>query len=150
MDVDSTNDELLTSLPIHLTNSLGTSLQLHQFPLLTRPLEAPPSAVRSGKRISARIRPNARRLEIHVPSDTRPEVWNLEKAKELGAARVDDDREKNQESSIKTKEGEEPRLSEVRLRSEEIPHRNVYMLGIVRDGECLSFAMRIDPISVTR
>lgn len=134
MNVDATDDELLTSLPIHLTNSLGTCVQLHQFPLLTRPLEAPPSAVRSGKRISARIRPNARRLEIHVPADTRPEVWNLDKAKELGSARVDDDREKNQESSVKTREGEEPRLSEVRLRSEEIPHRNVYMLGIVRDG----------------
>ncbi|KAJ2918996.1 hypothetical protein MD484_g1404, partial [Candolleomyces efflorescens] len=57
----------------------------------------------------------------------------MDKAKELGSARVDDDREKNQESSVKTREGEEPRLSEVRLRSEEIPHRNVYMIGIVRD-----------------
>jgi len=131
------NDELITSLPIHLTNNLGQDVQLHQFPLLTRPLETPPSALRSGKRISARIRPTARRLEIHVPADIRPEVWNPDKGKELGAARLEDDREKNQEPKMKMKEGEEPRLSEVRLRSEEIPQRNTYMLGIVRDGSSL-------------
>lgn len=129
------NDELVTSLPVHLTNTLGADVQLHQFPLLTRPLETPPSAVRSGKRIAARIKPNSRRLEIHVPADTRPEVWNVEKAKELGAARLDDDNEKNQVPKMKMREGEEPRLSEIRLRSEEIPQNNVYMLGIVRDGE---------------
>lgn len=132
------NDELITSLPIHLTTNLGQDVQLHQFPLLTRPLETPPSAIRSGKRISARIKPTARRLEIHVPADTRPEVWNADKGKEFGAARLEDDREKNQEPKAKGKEGEEPRLSEVRLRSEEIAHRNTYMLGIVRDGNALS------------
>ncbi|KAF6766335.1 DNA-directed RNA polymerase III subunit Rpc5 [Ephemerocybe angulata] len=141
MDVE---DELITSLPIHLTHHLGSDVQLHQFPLLTRPLETPPSALRSGKRIAARIRPNARRLEIHVPADTRPEVWNAEKSKELGSARVDDDREKNQEPKIKLKEGEEPRLSEIRLRSEEIPHHNTYMLGIVRDGK-----LHLHPVTET-
>ncbi|TEB39240.1 hypothetical protein FA13DRAFT_1725217, partial [Coprinellus micaceus] len=129
------NDELITSLPIHLTNTLGSDVQLHQFPLLTRPLETPPSAVRSGKRIAARIKPTSRRLEIHVPADTRSEVWNPDKAKELGAARLDDDREKNQVPKVKVREGEEPRLSEIRMRSEEIAQRNVYMLGIVRDGK---------------
>lgn len=129
------NDELITTLPIHLTNTLGSDVQLHQFPLLTRPLETPPSAVRSGKRIAARIKPTSRRLEIHVPADTRSEVWNPDKAKGLGAARLDDDREKNQVPKVKVREGEEPRLSEIRMRSEEIAQRNVYMLGIVRDGE---------------
>ena len=84
-------DELVTSLPIHLTHNLGLDVQLHQFPLLTRPLETPPSAARSGKRITARIKPNSQRLEIHVPADTRPEVWNPEKARDLGAARLDED-----------------------------------------------------------
>ena len=134
MDIDQ-DDELLASLPIHLTNNLGNNVHLHQFPLLTRPLEVPPSARNAGKRISARIKPGVRRLEIHVPADVRPEVWNAEKAKELGAARLENDRENSQEPKMKLREGEEPRLSEVRLRSEEIPHRGVYMIGVVRDGE---------------
>jgi DNA-directed RNA polymerase-3 subunit RPC5 len=70
-----------------------------------------------------------------VPVDTRPEVRNLERTKQLGAARLEDDRDKNQDSKDKMKEGEEPRLSEVRLRSEDIPQRAVYVLGIIRDGE---------------
>lgn len=130
---DSPTDELVSVLPIHYSNGHVPNIQIHQYPLLTRPLQTPPSAVLSGKRISARIKPNVRRLEVHVPADSRPEVWNVERTKELGAARVEDDREKNQESQ--EREGEESRLSEIRLRSEEIPQRGVHMLGIVRSGE---------------
>jgi len=138
MDVEE-NDELISVLPIHFSNALSPNLQIHQFPLLTRPLQAPPSAVLSGKRITARIKTNARRLEIHIPVDTRPEVFNAEKAKEFGNGRVEDDREKNQAGQ--QREDEEPRLSEVRLRSEEIPQRGVHLLGVVRDGMFLRYGM---------
>lgn len=127
-------DELVSVLPIHFNDSLAPQLQVHQFPLLTRPLQAPPSAVLSGKRITARYKPNARRFEVHVPVDTRPEVYNVEKSKELGAGRLEDDREKNQERN--TREDEDPRLTEVRLRSEEIPQRASQVLGIVKGGKC--------------
>jgi DNA-directed RNA polymerase-3 subunit RPC5 len=132
--MDDPIDELVNVLPIHYSNGHVPKIQIHQFPLLTRPLQAPPSAILSGKPISARIKPNVRRLEVHVPVDSRPEVWNIERTKELGAARAEDDREKNQESKGKEREGEEPRLSEIRMRSEEIPQRGVHMLGIVRAG----------------
>lgn len=126
-------DELITTLPIHYSNELSPNVLIHQFPLMTRSLQLPPSSILSGKTITARIKHNARRLEIHVPADTRPEVWNPEKAKELGGALIEDDREKNQEKS-KFKDGEVPRLSEVRMRSEEIRQRGSHLLGIVRDG----------------
>jgi DNA-directed RNA polymerase-3 subunit RPC5 len=133
------SDELLSVLPIHFSNSLSPDIQILQYPLLTRPLQVPPSAAESGKKIKARLKPGVRRLEVHVPVDTRPEVWNKERAVELGAARLEDDKEKNQDSSStgksKQKEGEDPRLSEIRMRSEEIPQTGVYMLGVVRTGE---------------
>lgn len=132
MDLD---DELVSSIPIRFSNALSPKIQIHQFPLLTRPLQAPPSAAASGKRITARIKPDVRRLEVHVPSDTRTEVWNGDRGRELGAARVDDDREKNQESKGKGREGDEPRLNEVRMRSEQIQQKGSHMLGIVRDGK---------------
>ena len=132
--MDSQDDEIVSILPIHYSNGHTSNIQMHQFPLLTRPLQTPPSAVLSGKRITARMKSDVRRLEVHVPADTRPEVWNVDRTKELGAARAEDDREKNQDLRCKEREVEEPRLSEIRLRSEEIPQRGVHMLGIVRDG----------------
>ncbi|EKM60963.1 uncharacterized protein PHACADRAFT_110888 [Phanerochaete carnosa HHB-10118-sp] len=134
--MDAGEDRLVSVLPIHYSNALTPNLQLHQFPLQTRPLQAPPSAAASGKRIRARIKPNVKRLEVHVPIDTRPEVWNAERSEDLGAARVQDDKEKNQQlSKLKQKEGEEPKLTEVRLRSEPIPQVGAYVLGVVRDGK---------------
>ena len=131
------HDELVSVLPIYFSDALAPNIHIHQFPLLTRPLQEPPSASLSGKRITARIKPQTRRLEIHVPVDTRSEVCNLQKSKELGAARADDDREKNQDRKEKTREDEEPRLSETRLKSEEVTHKGIPVLGIVRDGELI-------------
>jgi|SRR5882672_7873330 len=133
-----TDDRIVSVLPVCLSNNLAPNLHLHQFPLLNRSLEIPPSAETSGKRIRARLKPTSRRLEVHVPVDSRPEVWSVEKSKELGAGRLEDDKEKNQVSGGKLKEGEEPRLSEVRYRSEEIPHVGSYMLGVVRNGESIT------------
>ncbi|KAF9270361.1 hypothetical protein L218DRAFT_30152 [Marasmius fiardii PR-910] len=133
-------DELVSSMPVRYSNKL--SLHLHQFPLLTRPLQAPPSAAASGKRITARIKPKVRRLEVQVPADTRPEVWNSQRGYDLGAAQLADDREKNQEQ--KKVGNEEPRLTDVRMGSEPITQKGMYLLGIVRDGE-----VHLHPISET-
>lgn len=137
MGLNHEDDQLVTVLPIHYSNALDGNIHLHQFPLLTRPLQVPPSASASGKRIRARLKPGVRRLEIHVPVDTRPEVWNTERSKELGTARDVDDREKNQPSVPKGKqrEGEGPRLSEIRMRSEPVPQTGAYVLGVVREGQ---------------
>ncbi|EPT04209.1 hypothetical protein FOMPIDRAFT_1027991 [Fomitopsis schrenkii] len=139
------DDQLVSVLPIHFSNALSPNIHIHQFPLLTRPLQVPPTAAASGKRIKARLKPGVRRLELHVPVDTRPEVWNVERSRDLGKARVEDDKEKNQAlMQAKQREGEEPRLAEVRMRSEQIPHSGVYVLGIVRDGQ-----LHLHPISET-
>ncbi|KAF7306737.1 hypothetical protein MIND_00465400 [Mycena indigotica] len=136
-------DEVISRIPIRFSNALSSKVQIHQFPLLTRALQVPPSAAASGKRISARIKPVVGRLEVHIPADTRAEVWNGERARELGAARVEDDREKNQEITTKGR-ADEPRLSEVRMRSEPIEQPGTYMLGIMRDGQ-----LHLHPIAET-
>lgn len=143
------DDQLVSVLPIHFSDALTPNLHIHQFPLLTRPLQVPPTAAASGKRIKARLKPSVRRLELHVPVDTRPEVWNAERSTDLGKARVEDDKEKNQTLvQVTQREGEEPRLAEVRMRSEQISHSGEYVLGIVRDGAChgLCEALRTDTV----
>jgi DNA-directed RNA polymerase III subunit RPC5 len=143
LSVMDEEDPIVTTLPIHYSDTLAPNVHIHQYPLLTRPLHVPPSAAASGKRIRARIKPTVKRLEVHLPLDTRQEVWNSERGKLLGQARVDDDREKNQDmqSGAKntTREVIEPRLSEVRMQSEQIGQRGIYMLGIVRDGVHIFF-----------
>jgi DNA-directed RNA polymerase-3 subunit RPC5 len=126
-------DELVAILPIHFTNTLLPNVQLHQFLLLNRPLQVPPSAQTSGKRIAARIKPEVRRMELHIPADTRPEVWSSDRSRDFGAAQIEDDIEKKQKRK-KLKESEVPRLSEIRLQSEQVPQRDVQMLGIMRNG----------------
>ena len=62
---------------------------------------------------------------------------------------MEDDKEKNQAlPQVKQREGEEPRLAEVRMRSEQIPHSGAYVLGIVRDGAChrMSSFMNTDAV----
>lgn len=152
-DIFVMDDELVSVLPIHYSDRSTPNVHIHQFPLLNRPLQVPPSAAISGKQIRARVKPTSRRIEIHVPVDARPEVWNHEKGKDLGTAQREDDREKNQDDQLKQKEGEEYRLSESRLRSDPMPHCGAYMLGVVRDGEwpkgCIILADRESTRPVT-
>jgi DNA-directed RNA polymerase-3 subunit RPC5 len=148
------HDSIETILPIYLSNSLSQNLHLFQYPLLSRPLEVPPSAALTGKRIKARHKPKAGRYEIHVPADTREEVWNAERGKELGQARAEEDaeeagigqelaRSKKRDYEREDREREEKRLSEIRLRSEKMTNTGVYMLGIIRDGKCFIAAVYI-------
>jgi DNA-directed RNA polymerase-3 subunit RPC5 len=129
-------DRLLASIPIVLSNSLGSNLHLHQFPLLSRPLEVPPSAQLSGKKITARRKNEAGRMEIHLPLDLRQDIWNKERGHELGAARAQDDNSEQQ--------AEEARLTQLRLRSETVPDRGAssYMIGILHDD-----VIRLHPLS---
>ncbi|QRV75990.1 hypothetical protein RhiJN_04005 [Ceratobasidium sp. AG-Ba] len=133
-------------MPIYLSESLKQNIHLFQYPLLSRPLEVPPSAALTGKRIKARYKPKTGRYEVHVPNDTREEVWNVERGRELGQARAEEDAEeagpsdepvksKKRDYEREEREREEKRLGEVRLRSEKTKDTGVYMLGIIRDGK---------------
>jgi len=147
-------DELIATIPIRLSTHLKPNLHLHQFPLLGRPLEVPPSAAASGKRIKARCKPSSERYEIHVPVDMRQDVWNPEQGKEFGTALAEQDQEelaasgqgevkpKTRKKKGKKEEDEddvkgeksEKRLGEVRMRSEKVENQGEYFVGVVRDG----------------
>lgn len=131
-------DELVRVIPIRYVNTHHSKLQLHQFPLLHRPLESPPSAQQSGKRILARTKPKAHRLEVHIPSDTRPEIWNEDRGRMLGAAQAEDDRENSQSLTAASRLSDDSLLRETRMRSEEVLQRGAHMMGLMKNGACLS------------
>jgi DNA-directed RNA polymerase-3 subunit RPC5 len=138
---------IVQTIPIRISNNLEPELEIHQYPLLSRQLQVPPSARDSGKRIRARTKPQSGLYEVHIPADTRSEVWNSEKAKDLGAARTEEDAEEKHATAATKGKLEEPtvrRLADIRMRSEQMPDRAVYMLATVRDGE-----IHLHPVSRT-
>jgi len=141
-------DVVRHSIPIYFTNSLAPNLHLHQYPLLTRSLAVPPSAELAGKRIRARYKPKCGKVEVHVPLDTRSDVFNAEKGREMGEGRAEEDRlEAGENVKAKAKDEDEDRqyrLNEVRMASEKVPMQGVYMIGVMRDGE-----LHLQPITET-
>lgn len=132
---------LLATIPILLSDSLGDDLQLHQFPLLSRPLEVPPSARLAGKKITSRRKNDAGRMEIRLPLDLRQDIWNKERGLELGDARAQDD---NPAIPAQQQPGEENRLTHLRLRSELVPDRaaSSYMIGVLHEN-----VLHLHPVS---
>ncbi|CAG7847317.1 SubName: Full=Uncharacterized protein {ECO:0000313/EMBL:CCA72043.1} [Serendipita indica DSM 11827] len=132
------DDPIVSVIPIQLSTTFDPRLQLHQYPLSSRPLAPPPSAKRAGKAITARIKPLSDRLEVHVPFDTREEVWNQRRGLEYGDARYEEDGRKPHAGR------EEHRLDELRLRSEQVPHRGTYMVGLLRGNR-----LYLHPVAAT-
>jgi len=122
------DDPVVASLPIYLSTALLPNLQLYQYPLLQRPLQVPPSAKLAGKKINARFKPETDIIEIHVPFDTREDVWNKKQSREYGQYR-------HEEDGHKTTSKEEKRLNDLRLKSERIREGAAYMVGVVRDNQ---------------
>ncbi|KZS92926.1 hypothetical protein SISNIDRAFT_549959 [Sistotremastrum niveocremeum HHB9708] len=123
-------DTIEAVLPVYYSNTSDPNIHLYQFPLLERPLHIPPAAAASGKIITARHKQSIARTEIHVPLDTRQEVWNPERGRELGQARHGSDKA-NAPPDRNARDDPNPRLTEVRLRSELVPSKGDYMLGIL-------------------
>jgi len=121
------DDPVVASLPVYLSTALVPNLQLYQYPLLQRPLQVPPSASVAGKQIHARLKPEADIIEIHVPFDTRDDVWNKKQGQEYGQYRAEEDGQK-------TTSKEEKRLDDLRLKSERIREGAAYMVGVIRDS----------------
>lgn len=148
---------LLASLPVYFSTSLPStsSLQIFQYPNYKRdtPLPIPESAKSRGLREAMRYRPNARRVEVELPLDLRPSVYNLERGEEMakganvsgsighdtkaptssGGTKVK--KEYGVEDTKSQKVGGSKRLEKTRLESTLVPHQTKYMIGVIRDSE---------------
>lgn len=136
------DDEIAYTMPIYLSHHLSPSLQLFQYPLHDRPVAPSPYAQSQGKVITARVKEAVERVEVVVPVDTRPEVWDEEKAQEMGFQHNPDD----VKPFKKGKSASEPKdqTASVKLISEPIPHVTSYFGGLIHND-----ALHIHPISKT-
>jgi DNA-directed RNA polymerase-3 subunit RPC5 len=128
------SDSIAYTLPIYLSAQLAPTLQLFQYPLHHRPITLSPYAQSKGQTITARMKEAVERFELEVPVDMREDVWDEEKAEEMGfqggkgGLGGKDDKKK-------MKSGQEGWGSKMRLRSEEVPHVTGYWSGIVHDSK---------------
>jgi DNA-directed RNA polymerase III subunit RPC5 len=160
----SQSGELLASLPVYMSNSLPSSstLQVFQYPTYPkgRPLPFPQSARERGLQAAMRTRPNAKRVEIELPLDLRPGVYNTDRGEEFGegaaaagpigpgpkGANAPSSAIKGGEKRVKSEFGgyqsfsspsadlaNRKKLERTRLESLLMPHQTKYMLGVIRD-----------------
>lgn len=146
-------DQLLASLPVYYNTSLPStsSLQIFQYPTYPRskPLPLPDSARSRGLHPALRYRPKAKRVEMELPLDLRPTVYDLDKGEEYarGAAAGGTIGSGPKSATQKVKKevkreygtydahsNGKRRLEKTRLESSQVPHQTRYMIGVIRDG----------------
>lgn len=158
----SQSGELLASLPVYMSNSLPSSstLQVFQYPTYPKghPLPFPQSARERGLQAAMRTRPRAKRVEVELPLDLRPPVYNADRGEEFGegataagpiepgpkgtngpssAMKGSEKRVKSEftgfQSISSSDSSNRKKLERTRLESLLMPHQTKYMLGVIRD-----------------
>ncbi|GHJ87663.1 hypothetical protein NliqN6_4065 [Naganishia liquefaciens] len=127
------DDEIAYTLPVYMTQNLSPDLNLFQYPLHHRAPQVSEWAASRGQSVTARMKEQVERFELEIPIDMRSEVWDEEKAEQLGFAA--------EESGKKGKGREEGWGSKMRLRSEAVPEVTGYWAGVVHDG-----ALHLHPV----
>lgn len=143
-DADDDDDEVLATLPVYISPSLGQNLALFQYPLQHRSLRVPQWAADRGKRITTRVKEGVGRVEVEVPIDADTRVWREDRARDIGfvpdaasASNGHREEEVGGEGKKKKKEKEAKWGDKMRLRSEAVPTKEgTYFSGLVHEGEC--------------
>lgn len=142
-------DELVASLPVFLNGAPGGAsaseqdavrtprLELFQYPLYQRDhaLPVPASAAQRGQAVASRWRPQANRVEMELPLDVRPTVYNAEKGTEYAEAterlgKIPVPGQVKQERPMT----DTPRFDCMRLESAAVPNAAEYMICTVKNG----------------
>lgn len=121
------DDEIAYTLPVYMNQSMSPNLNLFQYPLHHRAPQVSEWAAARGQSVTARMKEQVERFELEIPIDMRPEVWDEDKAEQLGFTAED--------SGKKGKGRDEGWGNKMRLRSEAVPEVTGYWAGVVHDGE---------------
>lgn len=107
----------------------------------------PESAAQRGESESARWRKNANWVEVDLPLDIRQGVYNADKGEAMGANVADS---RGQKAKKEDPGRIDPkRLDKVKLTSSQIPNSTRYLIGVIRDGECIPSERLFAECSIT-
>lgn len=149
-------EEGVTSIPVYLSrsSSYGSKQTLCLFQYPNYPAGAgvpmPPSAAERNLSLAARWRPRANWVEVDVPLDTRPRVYNTEAGQAMGAniappaaaskkSRVKSEHLSDDEDSFfmgaSSGRPRGSKLDKIRLQSSQVPNATRYFVGVMHDGK---------------
>ncbi|WWD20686.1 hypothetical protein CI109_105162 [Kwoniella shandongensis] len=160
---DDEDDEVLATLPMYLSSTLHSNLDIYQYPLQHRSISVPKWAQDRGKIITSRVKEKAGRVEVEIPVDAGTSYWREDRARDLGfVMNVNENGGENGDvvggygfsgrggasGKDKDKKGKEKKKNDekwgdkMRLRSELVPNSTGYYSGVIREG-----ALHLHPIS---
>ncbi|RCH87248.1 DNA-directed RNA polymerase III subunit RPC5 [Rhizopus azygosporus] len=151
MNIGEEEDEVLAEYPIYLTNELSKYLYLFQYPMRSTPFNA-----RTGP-TAARLKPNAKMVELDLPLDTRSAFYSTERGEDFAMGLNDktiktayDRRMEEHEEELNgyysraSKKKDEELLDKMTLTSTQVPTQTKYAIGVIRDQE-----LHLTPIRTT-
>lgn len=134
---------MVATLPVLLNGapadvqSQTKRFELFQYPLYQRdhPLPVPASAAQRDQHVASRWRPRANRVEMELPLDVRPSIYNAEKGSEFaeGCRRMGKIPVPGQVKQERPS-NDTPRFDRMRLESSAVPNAAEYMVGTIKDG----------------
>jgi hypothetical protein len=151
MSIGEEEDEVLAEYPIYLTNELSKYLYLFQYPMRSTPFNA-----RTGP-TAARLKPNAKMVELDLPLDTRSAFYSTERGEDFAMGLNDktiktayDRRMEEHEEELNgyyskaSKKKDEELLDKMTLTSTQVPTQTKYAIGVIRDRMCICI-MSVEP-----
>lgn len=159
------DDDGAINIPVYLSRASAygskDNLSLFQYPNYPAGggVPMPPSAAERNLHLGARWRPHVNWVEVDVPLDTRPKVYNSEAGQTMGANVVppqqskkgkkvknevpsDDEDLLGAAPSASRPRG--PKLDKIRLQSTLVPNATRYFIGVMHDGKCFCFCTCTD------
>ncbi|KAG0171062.1 DNA-directed RNA polymerase III subunit RPC5 [Apophysomyces sp. BC1034] len=143
VDTSDDEDEVLSEIPVYLSNKLSKYLYLFQYPMRSMPFNE-----RNGP-CAARVKPHAKMVELEIPLDIRSDFYNRERGEDFAMGMNDKtiktayDRrmEEHEEEQMmghsynRNKKKEEELLDKMTLTSTVVPTQTQYLVGVLHQDE---------------
>ncbi|KAF7720826.1 DNA-directed RNA polymerase III subunit RPC5 [Apophysomyces ossiformis] len=143
VDISDEEDEVLSEIPVYLTNKLSKFLYLFQYPMRNMPFND-----RNGP-CAARIKPRAKMVELDIPLDVRSDYYNRERGEDFAMGMnektiktaYDRRMEEHEEEQMmghsynRNKKKEDELLDKLTLTSTVVPTQTQYLVGVLHQDE---------------
>lgn len=145
MEIDNNNnnsdseDEIVAEFPVYLSTQLCNDIQIFQYPMRNAPFRP-----RQGP-MGARVKPQAKMVQLDLPLDTRSRHYNTERGEEFSMGMHDkviktaydkrmEEHEEEERYGMKSKKKDDELLDKLTLTSTHVPTQTNYLVGVLHNG----------------
>ncbi|KAI8341472.1 DNA-directed RNA polymerase III subunit Rpc5 [Chlamydoabsidia padenii] len=146
-DMDENDDPVVAEFPVYFSTTLCSKLYLLQYPMRNTPF-----GPRQGP-VAARIKPNAKMVQLDLPLDTRSAYYSTERGEDFAMGMNDkvmktaydrrmEEHEDEERFGRNKKQQEDELLDKMTLTSTEVPTQTKYLVGVLHNDE-----LHVTPLS---